>query len=294
MENSTGRMGVGIISAGRVGTALGSALRAAGHTVIGAHAPSPDSRERLEVMLPGVPALDVETIVERSELVILALPDAEIGPLVQGLASLELWQPGQIVIHTSPRCGTEILTPAQAAGALTLALHPVMDFSGTSMDVARLAGARVVVSAANAIQPIGLALAAEMGAEGVVVNSADRPIYAAALAHARDGVSLAASQAGRALAEIGVSEPGRLLAPWASAGLEHGLARQRHCPPEPGESAERLEALQTLAAESPQLADVAESHRQLLATLVTRAVANGAIDEAQANELHTIIAAVRR
>ena len=38
IDNTTGRMGVGIISAGKVGAALGSALRAAGHSIIGAYA----------------------------------------------------------------------------------------------------------------------------------------------------------------------------------------------------------------------------------------------------------------
>lgn len=327
MENSTGRMGIGIISAGRVGTAFGSALRAAGHGIVGAHAPSPASRERLEVMLPGVPALDVPTIVERSELVILALPDPELEPLVAGLAKLGAWQAGQIVVHTSARRGVEALAPAQAAGALTLALHPVMEFSGTSMDVARLQGAHVVVSAANAIQPIGLALAAEMGAQGMVVNSADRAIYAAALAHVSEGVELATSQAGRVLAQIGVEEPGDLIAQWAQAGLERGLAAgnmagagvaggagglgggpgsgvvgrhatERSWPnppaPSPEEAAERVAALGTLAKESPELADVAESDLQLLACLVQRAAKAGVIDEAWASELHTIVAAARR
>ncbi len=329
MENSTGRMGIGIISAGRVGAAFGSALRAAGHGIVGAHAPSPASRERLEVMLPGVPALDVPTIVERSELVILALPDPELEPLVAGLAKLGAWQAGQIVVHTSARRGVEALAPAQAAGALTLALHPVMEFSGTSMDVARLQGAHVVVSAANAIQPIGLALAAEMGAQGVVVNSADRAIYAAALAHVREGVELATSQAGRVLAQIGVEEPGDLIAQWAQAGLERGLAAgnmagagvaegaggagvlgggpgsgvvgthatERSWPnppaPSPEEAAERVAALGTLAKESPELADVAESDLQLLACLVQRAAKAGVIGEKWASELHTIVAAAR-
>ncbi|TJZ64866.1 oxidoreductase, partial [Bacillus amyloliquefaciens] len=35
-----GRLGVGVVSAGRVGAVLGSALRAAGHTITGVHAVS--------------------------------------------------------------------------------------------------------------------------------------------------------------------------------------------------------------------------------------------------------------
>ncbi|QOR48696.1 DUF2520 domain-containing protein [Trueperella pecoris] len=290
-------MGVGIISAGKVGSALGSALRAAGHTIVGAYASSEESRERLELMLPGVPALDVRRIVERSELVILALPDSELAPLVDGLRKLGAWQPGQIVLHTSPRFGTEVLEGAQASGALTLALHPVMEFTGTSMDVARLSGARFVVSAANALQPIGLALAAEMGGEGMVVNSADRQIYAAALDHAADGVKLALTQASRVLGEIGVEDPGALLRMWAGAAFERGLAaregRGYGVVPAGELAVQRVAALDTLAAESPELSDVALSHRYVLAALVDRALAQGMLSAEVANELHTIVGNLR-
>ena len=70
-----GRLGVGIISAGRVGAVLGCALRAVEHQVVGVHAVSEESRERAEMLLPGVPVLEVEEIVERAELVLLAVPD---------------------------------------------------------------------------------------------------------------------------------------------------------------------------------------------------------------------------
>ena len=55
-----GRLGVGIISAGRVGAVLGCALRAVEHQVVGVHAVSEESRERAELLLPSVPVLEVE------------------------------------------------------------------------------------------------------------------------------------------------------------------------------------------------------------------------------------------
>ena len=91
-----GRLGVGIIGAGKVGAVLGAALRGAEHAVIGASAVSDASKERVETLLPGVPILDVQDIVERAELVLLAVPDDALGPLVNGLAKLGAWQPGQL------------------------------------------------------------------------------------------------------------------------------------------------------------------------------------------------------
>jgi len=101
-----GRLGVGIVGAGRVGAVLGNALRAVGHSVVGVSAISEASRERAEAMLPGVPVLDVRDVVERAELVLLTVPDDALATLVAGLADLGAWQPGQIVLHTSGRYGT--------------------------------------------------------------------------------------------------------------------------------------------------------------------------------------------
>ncbi|MCU1549376.1 MAG: hypothetical protein JWO29_2327, partial [Arthrobacter sp.] len=133
-----GRLGVGIIGAGKVGAVLGAALRGAEHAIIGVSAVSDASRERADTLLPGVPILDVRDIVERAELVLLAVPDDALGGLVEGLAKLGAWQPGQLVAHTSGRFGVGILHPVRAAGAVPLALHPAMTFTGMSLDLTRL------------------------------------------------------------------------------------------------------------------------------------------------------------
>ena len=76
------RLGIGIISAGRVGSVLGAALRACEHTIVGVHAVSEASQERAAMLLPDVPLLPVEQIAERSELLILAVPDDELPSLI--------------------------------------------------------------------------------------------------------------------------------------------------------------------------------------------------------------------
>jgi predicted short-subunit dehydrogenase-like oxidoreductase (DUF2520 family) len=45
---------------------------------------------------------------------------------------------GQLVVHTAGRYGTAVLAPAMAAGAIGLAIHPAMTFTGMSMDLDRL------------------------------------------------------------------------------------------------------------------------------------------------------------
>lgn len=230
MSGRDGRLGVGVVGAGRVGPVLGAALGGAGHAVIGITAVSQDSRDRADAMLPGVPVLDVPSVVERAELVLLAVPSAELPPLVEGLAATGAWQPGQLVVHTAPEHGTGVLAPVSAAGGIPLAIHPAMSFTGTSLDLTRLRETWCAVTAAAPVLPIAQALVLEMGAEPVVVAEADRPAYAAALETARAGAARVAADGLASLAAVGIERPAGFLGPVLRSTLENALAVES--PPE--------------------------------------------------------------
>jgi predicted short-subunit dehydrogenase-like oxidoreductase (DUF2520 family) len=223
MERS-GRLGIGIIGAGRVGPIFGAALAGAGHALVGISAVSQGSRDRAEAMLPGVPILEIPKIIERSELVILAVPDSELAALVSGLAATGAWQPGQLVLHTAPSFGTEVLAPAMALGAIPLAIHPAMAFTGTSIDLVRLRESYCAVTAAAVVQPIGMALVVEMGAEPVLVAEKDRQAYAEAIAIATSFSAAIVGQATDLLAGLGMQSPGQVLAPLVRSAVENALA----------------------------------------------------------------------
>lgn len=223
MTARDGRLGVGIVGAGRVGPVLGAALAAAGHALVGVSASTDDERDRVESMLPGVPVLDVPLLVERSELVVLAVPDDQLVELVAGLAALGAWQPGQLVLHTAAQYGTAVLDPARAAGAIPLAVHPALAFTGTSIDLARLRDAWCAVTAPGPVLPIAQALVVEMGAEPVIIAEADRPAYADAIAAASQFSTVIIGQSVSALRAIGVDEPGRILGGVVRSAVENAL-----------------------------------------------------------------------
>jgi predicted short-subunit dehydrogenase-like oxidoreductase (DUF2520 family) len=219
----SGRLGIGIIGAGHVGPVLGAALAGAGHALVGISAVSRASRDRAEVMLPNVPILDIPTIIERSELVILAVPESELESLVAGLAATGAWQPGQLVMHTAPSLGTAVLAPALAQGAIPLAVHPAMAFTGTSIDLVRLRESYCAVTAASVVQPIGMALVVEMGAEPVLVDESDRAAYAEGIAIATGFSSAIVAQAAGLLTEAGIPNPGQVLGGLVRSAVENAL-----------------------------------------------------------------------
>ncbi len=223
MSGRDGRLGVGVVGAGRVGPVIGAALAAAGHALVGISASTDDERDRVEALLPGAPMVDVPTIVERSELVVIAVPDDQLAELVSGLAALGAWQPGQLVLHTAARYGTAVLGPARVAGAIPLAVHPALAFTGTSVDLARLRDAWCAVTAPTPVLPIAQALVVEMGAEPVVIDEVDRPAYADAVGAVAEFSSSLIAQSVAALRAIGVDEPGRLLGGVVRSAVENAL-----------------------------------------------------------------------
>jgi predicted short-subunit dehydrogenase-like oxidoreductase (DUF2520 family) len=219
----SGRLGIGIIGAGRVGPVLGAALGGAGHAIVGIATVSDAGRERADALLPRVPVLPIPEVIERSELVLLAVPAAELEELVRGLATTGAWQPGQLVVHTAAEFGIGVLAPATAAGVIPLALHPAMAFTGTSLDLVRLRESWFAVTAPTPVLPIGQALVVEMGAEPLVVDEADRAAYADAISAATEFSSAIVAQAVGTLTAIGVERPGSVLGPLVRSAVENAL-----------------------------------------------------------------------
>ncbi|MEP6481894.1 MAG: Rossmann-like and DUF2520 domain-containing protein [Rhodoglobus sp.] len=231
MSTPSGRLGVGIIGAGRVGPVLGAALAGAGHAIVGISAVSEGSRDRAGAMLPGVPILEIPDLIERSELVILAVPADQLEQLVAGLAAAGAWQPGQLVLHTAAQFGFGVLAPAIAAGAIPLAVHPAMVFTGTSLDLVRLRESYCAVTAPTPVLPIGQALVVEMGAEPVVVAESDRSTYAEAVETATSFSAAIVGQAVDLLASLGMESPGAVIAPLVRSSVETALWAT--APPDP-------------------------------------------------------------
>lgn len=269
---------------------LASALRQAGHAVVGASGVSAASRDRIELMLPGVPTLGVPDVVERAELVLLTVPDDALEDLVVGLAATGAWQPGQLVVHTSGRFGAAVLEPALREGAIPLALHPAMTFSGTSLDLVRLPDCCFGVTAPRPVLPVAQALVVEMGAEPVVVDEEMRPLYHAALAHGSNHLVTLVAQAGQMLERAGVERPGRVLAPLLGAALDNALRRGDDALTGPvargdaGTVAAHRRVIASMAAETGS-ADVLETYRVLARATAERALATGRLGGTSAEAL---------
>jgi predicted short-subunit dehydrogenase-like oxidoreductase (DUF2520 family) len=284
------RLDVGVVGTGRVGAVLGAALRRAGHKVVAASGVSDASRARAAALLPGVPLLPVEEVVRRAELVVLAVPDDALADLVAGLASTRGWQAGQLVVHTSGRHGLEVFDAARDQHVLGLALHPAMTFTGTALDLDRLADCCFGVTAPEPLRPVAEALVLEIGSEPVWVEQEMRPLYHAALAHGANHLVTLVAQSLQALAAAGVDQPARVLGPLVAAALDNALRAGDAALTGPvargdaGTVAEHLRQLQSLTP------DIRPTYVALARATAERALASGRLRAQAAAPLLDILA----
>lgn len=267
------RLTIGVISAGRVGTALGAALERSDHVVAACSAVSAESRRRAQRWLPDTAVLPVDEVPSRAELLLLAVPDAELAALVQGLAATGAVRPNTIVTHTSGANGVAVLAPLTEQGCLPLAIHPAMTFAGTDEDVDRLRGTCFGITAADEIgYAIAQSLVLEIGGEPFRVREDARTLYHAALAHSANHLVTVVLDAVEALRAAlwgqellgqqliddnpgGVAE--RIIGPLARASLDNALQRGQAAltgPVARGDAAAVARHLQALTEADPEVA----------------------------------------
>ena len=218
-------MKIGVVGDDPAGPVLAKAWAAAGHELIGVFVESPEAIDRIEALIPDVPIANMAAVVEDADLVLLAIPSSDLEITCAGLADLGLFGPKKIVVHLSPLVGYSVLADAARFGAIPIAMHPVMHFTGTSMDLTVLKNTSIAVSAPEPLTPIAEALAIELGAEPMVVTEDQRAAYAEAFEVANSFSSLVVRQALGILEDAGIQNPARLIAPVVRTAVETALSQ---------------------------------------------------------------------
>lgn len=287
------RWRTGVIGAGRVGAVLAAALRAAGHPVVAASAPSDASRLRVETLLPGLEPSPPTAVARRSELLLLTVPDDALAGVVGMLAASDALRPGQVVVHTSGRHGTAVLGPAIERGVVAAALHPAMTFTGTDVDLDRLPGTVLGLTAGPAGTAVGEQLAADLGARVVVVPEEERVRYHAALAHGANHLVTLIGQSMELLRATGSPDPAAVLRPLLQAALDNALAYGDAALTGPVVRGDLRTVAAHLAALESADPSTASAYRAMAAATLTRARSDGRLGTDRADALGSLLGAVR-
>ena len=281
------RPSLGVIGAGRVGAVLAAKLRAAGHPVVGVSGRSPASLLRIQTLLPDVDVLAPAEVAARADVLLLAVPDDALIRVAEELASSV--HPGQVVLHTSGRHGTDALASLARAGARTIAFHPAMTFTGTDVDLDRTCV--FGLTAAPSERALAEELVADLGGTPMWVDEADRTLYHAALAHGANHLVTLVSQSMDLLREAGATDPAAVLRPLLNAALDNVLAFGDAALTGPVARGD----VTTIRAHADALADAAtpddtrDAYTALARATTARAESVGRISPAAAREIRRVL-----
>ena len=196
---------IGIIGAGRLGSALAHALLAAGYPLEMISSRQLSDAERLVSSLPAVSSVTVDNLVQECDFVFLAVPDEYISELAFSLP----WSSSQAVIHSSGSLNLDVLSVAKKKGSLTGCLHPVQTFLKRDSPLESRDRFANIVCGIEADSPLDIwlvELVESLGAYSIRLENVDRALYHSAAVFASNYVVALLSAATRIWTLSGLSE----------------------------------------------------------------------------------------
>ncbi len=185
-------MSVAIIGAGRVGTALGIALRRAGYAIDFVVAKHAQTAKRAAQSIGKTTGLSDEQFRRfarrdgfRSSLIIVATPDDAIETVARELAELGRDDPRnsaarRVVLHTSGALSSAVLEALRGAGFAIGSLHPLVSISDPRVGAKALSQAFFSIEGDAAAIRLGKKLVRALGAQSFTIDTNMKPLYHAA------------------------------------------------------------------------------------------------------------------
>lgn len=136
---------IGIIGAGRLGTALAWALARRDLHIVAASSRTTERARHLAAAIAGCRVAEsAQAVVDACDVVFICTPDGAIEALTQSLR----WRQGMGVVHCSAATEINVLAKAQQDGAAIGGFHPLQTFSDPETAVRSLPGCTITIEAA--------------------------------------------------------------------------------------------------------------------------------------------------
>lgn len=197
-----------VIGPGRMGLALGGALREADaldSLAFFGRSPEPPPHplfDRPEVHY----AMGATRPPDGTTVLVLAVPDDALNTVANEVARAGPAPPACVALHLSGALSTDILGPLHATGYIIGSLHPLQTVADAWSGVERLRGCAYAIAGEPGALTASRRLVAALDGRPLVIPPALRPLYHASAVFASNYVLAAAAVLARILAEAGIGE----------------------------------------------------------------------------------------
>ena len=278
---------IGIIGAGKAGTALAISLSQAGYAVTAVASRSPASAYKLADRLPSAIAFDrPQGVVNASDLTFFTTPDSAIE---QVASTIEV-SSGKMICHVSAATPVDVLDPLRDQGANVGVFHPLQAI-GSIGDAAILPGITFAIEAEEPLKGSLKEMASRLRCRCVELSGADRVLYHASAVMASNYlVTLIGLAAGLWQGFETQDRAIRALLPLIRGTIDNieniGIPDCLTGPISRGDTITIKRHLAALVESAPQALD---TYRLLGLETLPLAIAKGGIDEGKAAELITLL-----
>ncbi len=252
------RKKIGIIGAGRVGSALAVHCKRLRLPLVGIA----DKRSKQAWVVYSLLKIPYQRwkpseLAAGSDILFLTVPDGQIEPLF--LAIRKCLRHGTLVVHCSGVLGVDVFKGAQELGIETLALHPIQSFSSHAEAIRTLPGSFFALEGSRAGLAYGRRLVRQLGGNCVEVAAPDRPLYHAMCVFASNFENALVDAAESIAARLGIGRrrAAKMLAPLMRAVLDnavsYGALASLTGPVQRGDVKTVARHLQALSSRAPEL-----------------------------------------
>jgi predicted short-subunit dehydrogenase-like oxidoreductase (DUF2520 family) len=279
---------VGIVGAGRLGSALAMALDRAGYPVRSVWSRTGASRERLASAIPSAgQAESAQALADASDLIFVAIPDDQIATLVAQVR----WRASSSVVHCSGALDRGALDAAAQCGARTGSFHPLQSFAGSG-GPERFQGVTAAIEGDDRLCAELSRMARRLGCRALVVPSGAKAAYHVAAVMASNYLVALLDLSARFWEPLGITRAEALqaLLPLSRGALDNverlGSARSLTGPIARGDAGTVARHLEALADRAGIDRDV---YRSLGLATLRLASEGGTLSDEQIDELMTLL-----
>lgn len=216
--SSTDQPALGLVGAGRAGSALALAFHEAGYPVTAVHSRTPQHARRVADATGATICASPADAARLSEILFLVVPDAAVREVAQGLASAGALRGGGAIVHCSGSVPRSELDAATAVDVLTGVFHPLQALAGPR-SARLLRGSSIGIEAGPDLAPVLRSIAADLGATPIELQADGRIPYHIAAVLAGNWTLVLLAAATDLMTAAGVSDEAAL---HALLPLAHG------------------------------------------------------------------------